>query len=215
MNDELEWNANPGARLPLPPVLTFWPRLRLRWLGIRDRRRYGDIVKDGSHTHASGGLRASAQRGTNLVDSWENAIKEPLRLELATLPKTAPVVVGPAEAGPAPDDVRARVRWNQSLRVAASARAAVQKSVAQFEQSEQRRQVLEASLDAVQLRAATARERWIADYYERVEIYARHRVSRRGLRPAAEAVPPVYTPLDARGASKTEDSSQRVDAERE
>jgi hypothetical protein len=62
----------------------------------------------------------------------------------------------------------------------------------------------------VRLDAANARERWVSGYLERVDVYSRHRVSRRGLRPAPQATAPVFASLDERRIPSTDPSGERA-----
>ena len=210
MNEEQKWNRAPAAVVPLPKPVGFWRRMHMLVLGFRDRFRYRDAVKDGQHTHLSRWIEATANRGISRVDTWERGNLAPIETELAALPAEPPFTVA-TEAGIAPPtEPREHVRWNEQQRVRAAAAREASAAAANWKESQDRRRVLESTHRSVRLDAANARERWVSGYLERVEVYSLHRISRRGLRPAAQATAPEFASLDERRIPSTNPSGART-----
>lgn len=186
--------AGQAPSAPTPPEIGAFGRFSTRWSGRFDRIRYRDEVKDGNHTHHSRWYEARSNHGITLVDLWERNVLSVIELELAMLP-TSSVPVRAIDPGVEPADAREAVRWAQRTREFDAAVEAAHRSAEQQVTVEERRRVLETNHRSTRLFAADARQLWVAHYEQLAAIYARHRVSRHGLRPAPKSITPVFGPI--------------------
>jgi hypothetical protein len=139
------------------------------------------------------------------VDRWERRTLAHLEKALAVLPDEAVVEIVPPVAPEAPRDPRARVEWTELGRKAVEAEARNTEAQQEFRAATDATRELKVQHRNVRLAAAEARQQWIAAYDQRASVYARTRVARRGLRPAATAIVPAYGALDARHRQETDE----------
>lgn len=185
-------NTVTGApSLKLTPPLPSRRRLtRLRWTltGNRDRGRYGRLVVDGAHTHATIGLEARLREGHAAVAGWAIETNHPRQVEIAelrallSLESPSPDVSHDASV---PVGIRERIDHADQSRRAAVRLAARTSMAAAQQRAETRVARLERELVLIGEAADSACVRWDEYFLVLAATYARARSHRaRGARPA-------------------------------
>ena len=172
------------------------PRLRWAASGWRDRAKYGALVVDGEHTHATRALGAAIRDHQLRVDAWALAQRLPREAEIARLRTVAarlPIQVLKPQAVDANETLKLRVSGADEQRNAvrnlqreASAQEASRQAIVDIAQRE-------AEIELILELADNAKALWVEYFNWSAGVYARARSHRtRGARSTPTALVPTF-----------------------